>query len=238
MDFRERLQRALRTWRAGAKTPKLAKPPPTRCPKKNAAASTRRTGWRCWTTSRSASTTWPTTSPAFRVETIVESNGWGSVAKRDDVGLARGRSDNFFSRLQIVVSPYSKYHVLDVVAKGTIRNKEVFSRNFYQPLNEVDLERFRELIEQWVLEYAEMYAAAIKRSGCRVAGVERQRAPRSFVTGWSVRKLNLRDIAAYNSEWRPARQDRGRRHRKADRESIAISCQFHLHRADRAMAHR
>ena len=98
--------------------------------------------------------------PGFRVETVMEENGWGSVAKRDDVGLARGRSDNFFSRLQLVVSPYSKYHVIDVVAKGTIRNKEVFSRNFYQQLNEVDLERFRELIEQWVLEYAELYAAA------------------------------------------------------------------------------
>ncbi len=98
--------------------------------------------------------------PGFRVETVMEENGWGSVAKRDDVGIAHGRSDNFFSRLQLVVSPYSKYHVIDVVAKGTIRNKEVFSRNFYQQLNEVDLERFRELTEQWVLEYAELYAAA------------------------------------------------------------------------------
>jgi hypothetical protein len=50
--------------------------------------------------------------------------------------------------------------VIDVVAKGTIRNKEVFSRNFYQQLNEVDLDRFHELVEQWVLEYAELYAAA------------------------------------------------------------------------------
>ena len=58
------------------------------------------------------------------------------------------------------MSPYNKYHVLDVVAKGTIRNKEVFSRNYYQRLDEVDLDRFRELIEQWVLDYAEMYAAA------------------------------------------------------------------------------
>ena len=98
--------------------------------------------------------------PGFRVETVVDNNGWGSVAKRDDVGLSRGRSDNFFSRFQLLVSPANKYHVLDVVAKGTIRNKEVFSRNFYQPLGEVDLDRFRELIEQWVLEYAEMYAAA------------------------------------------------------------------------------
>ena len=43
--------------------------------------------------------------PGFRVETIVDENGWGAVAKRDDVGLAGGRRDNFFSRLQIVVSP-------------------------------------------------------------------------------------------------------------------------------------
>lgn len=97
--------------------------------------------------------------PGFRVESVVEANGWGSVARRDDVGLSRGRSDNFFSRLQMTVSPANKYNVLDVVAKGTIRNKEVFSRNFYQPLGEVDLDRFRELIEQWVVEYAELYAA-------------------------------------------------------------------------------
>jgi hypothetical protein len=99
--------------------------------------------------------------PGFRIENVVDASGWGSAARRDDVGLARGRSDNFFSRFQIVVSPANKYHVLDIAAKGTIRNKEVFSRNFYQSLNEVDLERFRELIEQWVLEYAELYAAAV-----------------------------------------------------------------------------
>jgi hypothetical protein len=99
--------------------------------------------------------------PGFRVESVVDTNGWGSVARRDDVGIADGRSENFFSRLQILVSPHNKYHVLDVTAKGTIRNKETFSRNYYQRLNEVDVDRFRELIEEWVLEYAELYAAAV-----------------------------------------------------------------------------
>ena len=98
--------------------------------------------------------------PGFRVETIVDGSGWGSVASRDDVGLAGRRSDNFFSRLQIVVSPYGKYHVLEVVAKGTIRNKEVFSRTHYHRLDEFDLNRFREIIEGWVIEYAELFAAA------------------------------------------------------------------------------
>ena len=97
--------------------------------------------------------------PGFRLETVVDGAGWGTLASRDDVGLSGRRSDNFFSRLQIVVSPSNKYHVLEVVAKGTVRNKEIFSRNHYQRLDEFHLDRFRVLIEQWVLEYAEMYAA-------------------------------------------------------------------------------
>ena len=98
--------------------------------------------------------------PGFRLETIVEDTGWGSVASRDDVALPGRRSDSHFSRLRIVVSPYGKYHVLEVVAKGTIRNKEVFSRSHFQRLTDVDLDRFRELVEGWVVEYAELYAAA------------------------------------------------------------------------------
>lgn len=99
--------------------------------------------------------------PGFRVKTVGDDSGLGSVASRDDVGLAAGRrSDNYFSRLRIVVSPHNKYHVLDVTAKGTIRNKEAFTRNHYQQLDDVDLDQFRHLIESWVLDYAQMFAAA------------------------------------------------------------------------------
>jgi hypothetical protein len=98
--------------------------------------------------------------PGFRVETIVDETGWGSVARRDDVGLASRRAESYFSRLQIVVSPHNKYHVLDIAAKGTIRNKEIFSRSHFQTLDKLDLDRFRELIEAWVLDYAELYAAS------------------------------------------------------------------------------
>jgi hypothetical protein len=99
--------------------------------------------------------------PGFRLETIVDERGWGAAASRDDMGFADGKRINSFSRLQVVIGAYSKYHVLDVLAKGTVRNKETFSRNHYQRLAEVNLDRFRELIEQWVLDYAEMYAAAV-----------------------------------------------------------------------------
>ena len=98
--------------------------------------------------------------PGFRLETIVDETGWGALVSRDDVSLGAGRRGNLFSRLQLVVSPYSKYHVLELAAKGTVRNKEVLSRNHYQRLADVDLESFRELAELWVLDYAELYSAA------------------------------------------------------------------------------
>lgn len=99
--------------------------------------------------------------PGFRLETIVDESGWGAAVNRDDVSLGGGRRGNLFSRLQLVVSPYSKYHVLELTAKGTVRNKEVLSRNHYQRLSDVDLESFRELAELWVLDYAELYSAAV-----------------------------------------------------------------------------
>lgn len=98
--------------------------------------------------------------PGFRFETVVD-GGWGAAVSRDDIRITSGKRDNFFSRIQIVVSPYNTYHVLDIAAKGTVRNKEVLSRNHYQRLAEADLQSFRELIEQWVLEYAELYSAAV-----------------------------------------------------------------------------
>lgn len=98
--------------------------------------------------------------PGFHLESVMDERGWGSAARRDDMAMRDGRRDNLFSRLQITVSPYNQYRVIDLVAKGAIRNKESFTRNHYQPIADFDEERFRELIEQWVLDYAEMYAAA------------------------------------------------------------------------------
>lgn len=98
--------------------------------------------------------------PGFRFETIMDEKGWGSAVRRDDMGMQNGRRDNFFSRLQMTVSPYNQFRVIEIVAKGAIRNKESFNRNHYQPIGDFDEERFRELIEQWVLDYAEMFAAS------------------------------------------------------------------------------
>lgn len=97
--------------------------------------------------------------PGFRYETVVDERGWGSAIARDDLHLEAGRRTNLFSRLQVLVSPYNEFKVLDVVAKGAIRNKENFSRNHYQEIDAVDLDEFKQFIEKWVLDYAQRYAS-------------------------------------------------------------------------------
>ena len=96
--------------------------------------------------------------PGFKRETIVDERGWGSAVARDDLVIAGGKRKNLFSRLQVVVSPYNEYKVLDVAAKGAVQNKETFARNHHQPLADADEDQFEDLIERWILEYAELYA--------------------------------------------------------------------------------
>jgi hypothetical protein len=95
--------------------------------------------------------------PGFQFESVVSDRGWGAAVSRDDIGGRRRGND--YSRLEMLIRPPGKYHVLDLVAKGAIRNKEIFNRNHFQRLAESDLTSFTELIEIWVLEYAELYAA-------------------------------------------------------------------------------
>lgn len=97
--------------------------------------------------------------PGFHFETVFGDRGWGAACSRDDLSIARGnRRANDYSRLEMTIRPYSSYHVLDLASKGTIRNKEVFNRNHFEKLDEADVETFTELIDVWVLEYAELFA--------------------------------------------------------------------------------
>jgi hypothetical protein len=101
----------------------------------------------------------PNYFPGFRYETIFGERGWGGACWREDLHLDRGVRSNQYSRLEITVRPYSSLHVLDLAAKGTIRNKEVFNRNYFEPLADAEQDKFGQLVEAWVLEYAEIYAA-------------------------------------------------------------------------------
>jgi hypothetical protein len=96
--------------------------------------------------------------PGFRYETIFGEKGWGAGIRRDDIRIVAGRRADEFSRLQITVRPLSSVMVVDLAGKATIRNKEIFARNYYEKIEDADPEKFIQLIDAWVLEYAELYA--------------------------------------------------------------------------------
>ena len=98
--------------------------------------------------------------PGFQLESIVGDEGLGSVVVRDDIALGEsGKPANLYSRMQILIRPFSEGRLVEMVAKATIRNREVFNRSRYQMLGQVDVESFSENIDLWVLEYAEKFAA-------------------------------------------------------------------------------
>lgn len=96
----------------------------------------------------------------FDYQSVVGEEGWGAKISRDDLSPTRRRGvQSLYSRLEMYIRPFSDAHIVELTAKGTIRNKEILSRNHFQFLSEVDLDSYRELIDLWVLEYAEKYAA-------------------------------------------------------------------------------
>lgn len=97
--------------------------------------------------------------PGFQFDTVVSDRGWGAAVNRDDVDLTNQNRRSLFSRLEMVVRPFSSAQVLELTARGTIRNKEIFNRSHYQLLLDAAPDSFMELTDLWVLEYAEMYAA-------------------------------------------------------------------------------
>jgi len=98
--------------------------------------------------------------PGFDFQTIVGEDGWGAKINRDDFQPGRGRqSENLYSRLEMVIRPFSATHIVELAAKATIRNKENFNRSHYQFLDQYDAKAFQELIDLWLLEYAEQYAS-------------------------------------------------------------------------------
>ena len=101
----------------------------------------------------------PNFFPGFQYETMYGDRGWGGACYREDLRLNRGVRANEYSRLEVTVRPYSTAHVLDLAARGTIRNREVFNRNFFEELEAANQQKFLDLVDAWVLEYAELYAA-------------------------------------------------------------------------------
>lgn len=105
--------------------------------------------------------------PGFEFSSVVGEEGWGAVINRDDLGLGSNKAQpqsknyytHYYSKLQLVIRPFSSASIVELVGKGTIRNKEIFSRTQYQRLPDVDTSVMLQTIDQWVLEYAEKFAA-------------------------------------------------------------------------------
>lgn len=99
--------------------------------------------------------------PGFKYQSIMSEEGWGGRISRDDLHLNPGRpSESRYSRLEIVITPFSPVGILEMTVKGTVRNREVINRKQYQQLSELDLVSFQELIDLRVLEFAEQYTAS------------------------------------------------------------------------------
>ena len=98
--------------------------------------------------------------PGFEFETIYGERGWGAACRRDDIRMSGGRRNNDYSRLEMTVRPRSSTQVVEITAKATIRNKEIFNRTHYEKIEEANPAKFVELVDIWVLEYAELYAAS------------------------------------------------------------------------------
>ena len=96
--------------------------------------------------------------PGFNFENIVDERGWGGAISRDDLRLGPSGRTTAFSRLEMVIRPYSSSHILELIGKATILNREVFNRSQYHGLTEADLTSFTEMIDRWALEFAELYA--------------------------------------------------------------------------------
>ncbi|MFI5387518.1 MAG: hypothetical protein ACHQ50_15525, partial [Fimbriimonadales bacterium] len=83
-----------------------------------------------------------------------------AAVSRDDLDIEPGRGrHNYFSRLEVVIRPLNSSSVLEMAAKATVRNREVFNRAHYQRLTKVDQTSFNEVMDLWVLEFAELYSA-------------------------------------------------------------------------------
>jgi hypothetical protein len=97
--------------------------------------------------------------PGFTFSTVASDDGWGAKVTRDDVRLGQGSGNTVFSRMELLIRPFGTAHIIELTAKGTIRNREVLNRSHYQRLGQLDVASFTEQIDLWVLEYAERFAS-------------------------------------------------------------------------------
>jgi hypothetical protein len=97
--------------------------------------------------------------PGFEYSTVLNEKGWGSRITRDDLRLKSGTSNNEYSRLEIVIRPFSEMRIIEIATKGTIRNRETLNRTNYRFLNDAPLDTLQHMVDSIVIEFAEQFSA-------------------------------------------------------------------------------
>ena len=85
--------------------------------------------------------------PGFEYSTVVNEDGWGARISRDDVNITHGTSRNLYSRFEMLISPWSSANILELVTRGTIRNRESLNRNNFRMLHEATEDGFQKIRE-------------------------------------------------------------------------------------------
>ena len=55
--------------------------------------------------------------------------------------------------------PLNDYNVVNIAGKGTIADKELFSWNHFEDINEATFEAFEDKLNNWMIQYVEQFAA-------------------------------------------------------------------------------
>ena len=98
--------------------------------------------------------------PGFEYEIIYGSKGWGGALSRVDIDRGpSGKAGSFFSRIEITVRPQNEFNVVNIIGKGTIRDKELFSWNHFEAILAAKQEDFEQMIDNWIFQFAEQFAA-------------------------------------------------------------------------------
>jgi len=102
--------------------------------------------------------------PGFEYETLYGHRGWGGAVARNDIDRGPdGKTGTFFSRCEITVRAQNEFDVVNITGKGAIRDKEIFTWNHFEDIPKADQAEFEAVIDRWILEYAEQFAARSKR---------------------------------------------------------------------------
>jgi hypothetical protein len=97
--------------------------------------------------------------PGFEFSSVLNEKGWGARITRDDLILKAGVGKTEYSRLEILIRPFSDAHILEIATKGTIRNRESLNRSNFRFLTDAVVDLLRQMIDSVVLEFAEQYSA-------------------------------------------------------------------------------